>query len=102
VLGQTIPANFILLDSSNVGGMEAVTSLEMRVPVVPVQWQVKPLPILSVVSAMQLRLLPEVATVALYYKQVEWNAGAVGAMDRWETRVFLTRPLQMLQPHLRM
>ena len=64
VLGQTIPANFILLDSSNVGGMEAVTSLEMGMPAVPA------LQFPSVVSAMQLRLLPEVATVVLYYKQV--------------------------------
>ena len=70
VLGQTIPADFILPDSSNVGGMEAVTDLEVGVPAVPVQWQVKPLPILSVVSAVQLGLLPEEATVALYYKQV--------------------------------
>ena len=76
--------------------MEAVTSLEMGVPAVPVQWQVKPLPIQSVVSAMQLGLLPEVATVALYYKQVEWNAGAVGAMDRWETGVLVTIPLLVL------
>jgi hypothetical protein len=64
VLGQPIPANFINPDSSNVGGKEAVTSLEMGVPAVPA------LELSSVVSAMQLRLLAEIATVVLYYKQV--------------------------------
>ena len=64
VLDQTIPANFINLDSSNVGGMEAVTSLEMGVPAVTA------LELSSVVSAVQLRLLAEEATVVLYYKQV--------------------------------